>query len=267
MSDLMIGADPELFVRKGNKYVSGHTFDLGSKEQPKTTKHGSVQRDGLALEFNVMPSSDSKEFVRNVKDVLADLNALVKKEDQQCRLEATPTVHFGSDYIASLPLWVQNLGCNPDFSAYTGEPNEKPDAGMPFRTGAGHVHLGWTGWNESYEHFLRCIEIVWELDFYLGLPSLEWDNDDDRRLLYGKAGAFRPKPYGCEYRVLSNAWVNSDKLMAKVFKQSKKAYLSWLSGDTLYKKYGLFAKEMLNNSERNWKAKAPEGLVRVIEAP
>ena len=35
--------------------------------------------------------------------------------------------------------------------------------------------------------------------------------------MYGKAGAFRPKPYGMEYRVLSNFWLTSDVHMGNVF--------------------------------------------------
>jgi hypothetical protein len=46
------------------------------------------------------------------------------------------------------------------------------------------------------------------LDLRLAVPSLIWDKDKKRRLLYGKAGCFRPKPYGMEYRTLSNAWLN-----------------------------------------------------------
>jgi hypothetical protein len=42
-----------------------------------------------------------------------------------------------------------------------------------------------------------------------------------RRELYGKAGAFRPKPYGVEYRVLSNRWLNSEALIRWVYNQSQ----------------------------------------------
>jgi len=41
-----------------------------------------------------------------------------------------------------------------------------------------------------------------------------------RRELYGKAGAMRPKPYGWEYRVLSNYWMFEDKLVAWVYNQT-----------------------------------------------
>ena len=55
------------------------------------------------------------------------------------------------------------------------------------------------------------------LDVYLGLDSLTYDKDVERRELYGKAGAFRPKEYGVEYRVLSNAWLISPLLMGRVY--------------------------------------------------
>jgi hypothetical protein len=45
-----------------------------------------------------------------------------------------------------------------------------------------------------------------------------WDKDKERRKLYGKPGAFRPKPYGCEYRVLSNAWVDKPEVASLLFR-------------------------------------------------
>jgi hypothetical protein len=62
--------------------------------------------------------------------------------------------------------------------------------------------------------------ITKQMDFYLGLPSLLFDHDQERREMYGQAGAFRPKPYGVEYRVLSNRWLDSEHLMRWVFRSS-----------------------------------------------
>ncbi len=47
------------------------------------------------------------------------------------------------------------------------------------------------------------------MDAYLGMPSILWGNNSVRRKLYGKAGAFRFKSYGCEYRTPDNAWLMS----------------------------------------------------------
>jgi hypothetical protein len=45
------------------------------------------------------------------------------------------------------------------------------------------------------------------MDLYLAVPSILMDDGIERKQLYGKKGAFRPKPYGTEYRVLSNFWI------------------------------------------------------------
>jgi hypothetical protein len=44
-----------------------------------------------------------------------------------------------------------------------------------------------------------------------------WDSDKKRRELYGALGAYRPKSYGVEYRVLSNAWLESKEKMDIVY--------------------------------------------------
>src|SRR5882672_10432246 len=94
MMTLKVGADPEIFVKKSGVYVSGHSFPCGSKYNPKKTKHGSVQVDGLALEFNVNPAANKKEFVRNVHNAYEDLKQIVQGHDREATLEAIPTVHF-----------------------------------------------------------------------------------------------------------------------------------------------------------------------------
>ena len=35
-----------------------------------------------------------------------------------------------------------------------------------------------------------------DIDAYVGLPSILYDTDAERRKLYGKAGCFRLQPYG-----------------------------------------------------------------------
>jgi hypothetical protein len=52
---------------------------------------------------------------------------------------------------------------------------------------------------------------------FLGLWSVIRDPDTKRRELYGKAGAFRFKPYGVEYRVLSNFWLHTPDRMEYVW--------------------------------------------------
>jgi hypothetical protein len=41
--------------------------------------------------------------------------------------------------------------------------------------------------------------------------------------MYGKAGAFRPKTYGVEYRSLSNKWIFDNKLVDIVYKLTETA--------------------------------------------
>jgi hypothetical protein len=139
-----------------------------------------------------------------------------------CEVVADPVAKFDPDYLLSQPPKALELGCDPDFNAWSGEQNEKPDVDKPMRTAAGHVHIGFLepGTMPDEMLFETARTITKQMDFYLGLPSLLFDHDQERREMYGQAGAFRPKPYGVEYRVLSNRWLDSEHLMRWVFRSS-----------------------------------------------
>lgn len=260
MSNLLIGADPELFVKKGDNFISGHIFECGTKENPMPVEHGSVQVDGVALEFNVIPSPTKEEFIKNVHLVLRDLRQFVSSRDESCTLVAQPSVDFTEEFLRSLPEKVAELGCNPDYNAYTMMPNDPPDATRLFRTGAGHIHVGWTQDQQvrDYEYMQYCCRVVKQLDYFLGLPSLYWDSDIRRRELYGQAGCFRPKSYGVEYRVLSNAWVGNEHITAFIYDNIVRALELLQQGTELDNTFKGEAAKYINSGETNWAKLNPE---------
>ena len=179
---------------------------------------GFIQVDGVAAEFNVAPSLTAKEFSQNIFDILGELQSRV--EAKGLKLYVTPTAHFEQKYFKKLPAYARRLGCEPDFNVYNqGRPNKTPKTRRPIRTGAGHIHVGWTAGEDitSKEHIFDIQEATRNLDAVLYPVSLLWDQDDERRTLYGKMGSYRPKHYGVEYRPLSNAWVADPDLHIWVF--------------------------------------------------
>jgi hypothetical protein len=261
--NILIGADPEVFVRSPHGLVSGHIFICGTKARPKQTMHGSVQVDGTALEFNVRPADSAEAFVQNVSKVFDDLREIITARGEYI-IDRVTTAMFGHDFLARLPRKNRELGCNPDYSAYTREENPKPNDYLPFRTGAGHVHIGWRRPSEILqEHFMTCVAMTQELDYYLGIPSFRWDHDDQRRQMYGQAGSFRPKKYGVEYRVLSNAWVFSEDLISEVFKRTKRACNNIKSGVFVSKEFPGLAKDFIDSQG---KISLPSALKDIIDA-
>jgi hypothetical protein len=86
------------------------------------------------------------------------------------------------------------------------------------------------------------------MDLFLGVPSTVMDKGTLRRQLYGKAGSFRQKPYGCEYRTLSNFWIFNPDLIKWVYDQTEKAISFVNSGKTLSDEDGHLIQECINNN-------------------
>lgn len=248
--NFLIGADPEFFVQQGGKPVSAHGLIPGDKKAPHKVKGGAVQVDGMALEFNINPAKDYKEFEANLNGVMAQILAMVPRHE----FFDSPVAEFGADYIAAQPREAKELGCDPDYNAYTGKANPRPDGDAPFRTASGHIHIGWTNDVDPQDpgHFMACRKLSRALDLYLGVPSLLFDRDNRRRELYGKAGAFRPKPYGMEYRTLSNKWLDpkTPHLKKFVYNNTMEAIKAMFKDDEVLqtKVQGQTAQEIIDNN-------------------
>lgn len=255
--DFKIGADPEFFVKKFGKLHSAHGLIPGTKEAPFKVPKGAVQVDGMALEFNIDPANDYTQFENNMTTVMDSIMGMIPGYE----VFVEPVADFGLEYIQAQPKEASELGCSPDFNAYTKMANPRPNADTPFRTASGHVHIGWT--TEAVDinnegHLEACRALTKALDVYLGIPSLAWDSDDRRRSLYGAAGAFRPKPYGMEYRVLSNKWITSPVLRKLVYHNTMDAIKATFDnpevGDTQF--YGLTARDIISKNNDKWNSAA-----------
>jgi len=226
---ILIGCDPELFLKKDGLFRSAYGLIKGDKKNPFPVDKGAVQVDGMALELNIHPASSAEEFSQNIETVLTQMKAMVPEYE----VVATPTAEFELEYFASQPHDALALGCEPDFNAYSFEENPRPRTDKPIRTGGGHIHIGWgegLDTSKGSDHFFHCASLTRVLDTYVGSLSLLWDADDERRGLYGRAGAFRPKSYGVEYRVLSNKWMSDKRLISLVFSKVSTAFSTWMDG-------------------------------------
>lgn len=233
-TDFTIGADPEVFVVdvKTKRFIGAHGMIAGTKRDPiwlpGTVCMGQV--DGMALEFNTQPDWEVEGFSYCVMKGKKGLNKCI--EHDGVRIVVQPTVEFDDEEWERAPEVAKMLGCEHDYCAWGGvHINEPPNAGVSFRTGAGHIHTGWgRGFAPTNEFKEVCAALVREQDSLNGVASLLYDQDTKRRELYGKAGAFRPKSYGVEYRTLSNSWVRNKALSEYVARRTFQAARNMMNG-------------------------------------
>src|SRR3990167_2295769 len=216
---LTIGADPEVFlINELGEYVSSVGKIGGSKQEPRQLEREgfALQEDNVAVEFNIPPSKNIEEFVSSIQWSLQRIEQEVKKLG--FKVSIIPAAHFPKQELLSPAA--KHAGCDPDYNAWTKFMNPRPRVTEgTLRTGAGHVHIGMVNKPKfSREAFIKS------LDLNLGVGSVLLDTDILRKKLYGRAGAFRPTSYGLEYRVLSNFWLVSTKLMKWVYNNTHNAY-------------------------------------------
>jgi len=219
---LKVGADVEGFVfdKKTGKIDSAIPYIKGTKHCPQETKHGAIQYDNVLAEFNVIPADSAAQFTVNTRDIIGDLKEELETHGKTFR----PVSSYNMPEALLDNPEAQQFGCEPDMNIWALEVEHKVNALEigTLRTAGGHVHLGWDHLEEVTPR--KQMEVIKALDFTLGLPSVLYDDDTVRRRFYGQAGHFRAKPYGVEYRVLSNFWIKKVGYMKWVYKAAFAAF-------------------------------------------
>lgn len=205
------GADPEVFVGDALSARSIIGKIGGTKDMPLALPLGdgfAVQEDNVALEFNVPPAGSRDEFIKNICAATGFLES-VMRDKYNLEFLKDSAISFPEEELKDPKAFV--FGCDPDYNAWTRKRNEKPKAeDKTLRSCGGHVHIGYDS------SLLDSNSVIKACDLFLGVPSVLMDKGIRRKELYGKAGAFRKKPFGVEYRVLSNFWIFEPKLMGWV---------------------------------------------------
>ncbi len=214
------GCDPEVFLTHKGKLVSCIGKVPGNKWHPVQVdylpKGFTLQQDNVALEFGIPPAGTREEFVKHIQTI----KLAGRKYLKGLSYSTESAVIMPDDEMQTAEAHI--FGCEPDFNAWTGKENKKPvPPHKNLRSAGGHVHV---------ETQLPKEQVIRAMDLFLGVPSVLMDNGQERRKLYGAAGAYRPKPYGAEYRTLSNFWIFSTKHMKWVWNETANALATVANG-------------------------------------
>jgi len=240
------GADPELFLVDHVGMLRSSIGKIGgSKDMPRPLPLGDgfcVQEDNVAMEFNIPPAEGRDQFISSIETTLAFLTASVH-DMYGYGLSHESAASFPEEELQDPAALV--FGCEPDFNAWTKSINPKPKAeDHTLRSCGGHVHVGFNI-NEIQQE-----EVIKMMDLHLGVPSVLMDNGEKRKQLYGKYGAFRPKPYGAEYRTLSNFWIFDNRLIGWVWDNTIRSVNAAAARLTLSEEDGLDVANAINNNDK-----------------
>lgn len=221
MRIISLGSDPEAFIKTpSGGYLPSIGLIGGSKDDPLPLENGFyIQEDNVMVEWNIPPSTSKDEFVSNMLKGIELVKGIIPLG---CTLEIDPSAVFIPEQLKSRKA--MEFGCAPDRDAYKDGDEVTPitlSSKSTSRYAGGHLHLGL---ESSEKHTLPELNaLIKSLDLFLAIPSLLIDKDDERRDYYGKLGKFRVKPYGVEYRTLSNYWIKDTNTVEKVYENVHKA--------------------------------------------
>jgi hypothetical protein len=247
-----IGSDPELFLfnKKTKKVVSAIEKIPGCKEEPfrEGLPEGfGLQTDNILAEFNVPPVTNEESWVANIEFMKDFIRSTAQAIDENFDILCQAS--------SKVPLkelkhpQAKEFGCDPDFCIYTAGPNEVGKAAKTSLRSAGfHIHVGYPENNID-----TSVAMLHYIDAIVGLPSILYDTDVERRNLYGKAGCFRLQPYGFEYRTLSSFWIANPSRLRFIWKQVMYALYAYECGYNL-PDYNLTRSTINNNDVETAKA-------------
>ncbi len=234
-----LGGDPEFFVaNKRGQVLNADRFFPGKDNPMKVGEEEARCKlffDGIQGEMSYRPARCREIVSGRIRSILMMVHNIIKEN----RVILKPSSRIQRSIIDQADPEARIFGCAPDFNAYTRSVNtcEMDASRHPFRYAGGHLHFGTSEPLETMsennpekfmvkeeEMHLRLIKMM---DLLITIPTLPLDNapgSKRRRDKYGKAGCFRPTPYGIEYRTPSCWWLKSPMTVSLVYALGRMAW-------------------------------------------
>lgn len=240
---LSLGCDPEVFLKhQSGKHISSVGLIGGTKDvaRPIDDEGNGVLEDNVAVEFNTPPCYTVEDFKRHINKNLDYIRG--RAQELGLTVAINPSAVFDDDQLQT--EGAKTFGCEPDYNAWNnGQQNPRPRSDDPnLRSCGGHVHIALLPDDDP-------LMVIQAMDLFVGCLMLDFDTDTARRELYGKAGAFRKKPYGVEYRTASNAWIANDDRIQWVWDQTEKALNFVREGNRFTDEQGYKIQMCINHSD------------------
>lgn len=235
--NVTLGCDPEFFFSGAKGKTTGAEKVLpenGITYQPGTagkrdgdyTSCGNVKAskiviDGVQAELNPRPNTCRANLGNEISACFRDLHKALEKQGKGVGVNFMPLVKITQKELDSLSEKSKTFGCAPSTNVYQHAESKitvNPKKYLK-RSAGGHLHLGSQGDTNIKAALANVEEMVYMLDIIVGNTCVLIDrnpNNVERRKVYGRAGEYRSKEYGLEYRTLSNFWLQSYHLMSLV---------------------------------------------------
>lgn len=214
IKEYKVGSDPEFFLvdKDSREIISAIPFIPGDKYDPYQIPNLSdghmIQTDNVMVEYCLPATAKANNLYRSYRDCVLYTNSIVPSH---LEVELKQSGRVSESQL--LDPRTKVFGCDPDYDVWKdGIQNEVTSKDTNLRTCGGHVHIGYN--DPDME---TSIDIIKALDIFLGIPSVILDSDRERKKMYGKAGAYRFKSYGVEYRSLSNFWFENEDIVQLIF--------------------------------------------------
>lgn len=244
---MKIGIDPEFFIiDEFSRPINAIKVLPGTNINPLKKNGINFYHDNVLAEFNYPPVSTEMEFVSKTREAITTLKNIVHPYDL--------SIQAFEEYDKSemdLPN-SREIGCNPDYCAYTLTQNDMPKQFFTKTNGraaGGHFHIGGDKDDMICHPFMKPI-FVFMLDLFVGIPSTIMDcsvNSFKRRKLFGQAGCHREKTYGLEYRVLSPFWLRNPSTASLMYRLIEFVFEGMNEG--LHKKFWNFYVDRLKSDK------------------
>ncbi len=215
----LIGGDHEVFLRNKDtkEVITAEGIIEGTKEQPfnfdKTDPFANTSLDCVSAEYNIAPARTPAEYFNSIQKALKYIENKIPKDIE---IAILPAARLNEKYLQSETA--QRFGCSSDMNCWTRQVNPVPIPDGNLRSAGYHITLGYDDPNEF-------VNLMWvkAMDLFLNVPSVIQEPDNERKKLYGKAGAFRHTPFGVEARSLSNYVLQNDGLIHWAFENTESA--------------------------------------------